>query len=311
MHLDGKNILTFGTTGAQGAGLVPAVAAVGGTAVRATTNPDRARRWRSEGVATVVANLLEPDTVRTAVDDLVRGGDPVSGVEAAALHVPLGLGGPATVEAVIASIGALREAGLPVSVNLGSPVPPPGVPDPFGARAMAAAVLETGAVALSPTAYLENHAAPWALDPISRGELPYPRPSGDTVAWIAAADLGTAAVAALSSDIAGELLVLAGPQRLTFDDLARELALGLGRDLAFQRVSPAQYADLLRPFMGGAADAVGSVYASMPEGPNPLMTPRAEPTWERLGVTPTSARTWASTVLAAALRATVTHTAVT
>ena len=69
-------------------------------------------------------------------------------------------------------------------------------------------------------------------------------------------------------------------------------------------MSPAQYADLLRPFMGRAADAVGSAYASMPEGPNPLMTPHAEPTWDRLGVTPTSARTWASTVLAPALRVT-------
>ncbi len=60
--------------------------------------------------------------------------------------------------------------------------------------------------------------------------------------------------------------------------------------------------------MGGAADAVGSAYASMPEEPNPLMTPHAEPTWSRLGVTPTSARTWASTVLTAALLETVPHT---
>ncbi len=295
MHLHGKHILTFGTTGAQGSGLVPAVTAAGATPVRATSRPEQARQWQSGGDPAAVADLLRPDTVRAAVDA-------VGDLAAAALHVPLGLGGPATADAVLASIGVLRNAGLPVTVNLGSPVPPPGVPDPVGTRAMAAAVLATGAVALSPTAYLENHAAPWALQPIDRGELPYPRPAEDTIAWLAAGDLGSAAVAALRADIAGELLVLAGPQRLTLGDLARELGAGIGRELAFRRVSPAEYAALLRPFMGGAADGVEAAYSAMPDGPNPLMTPHAGPTWDRLGVTPTTARTWASTVLAAALR---------
>jgi uncharacterized protein YbjT (DUF2867 family) len=295
MQLNGTSILTFGTTGAQGSGLVPAVTAAGGTAVRVTSRADQAERWRSAGTAAVVANLLEPATVRAAVD----------GVDAAALHVPLGLGGPDTVTAVLASIAVLRDAGLPVAVNLGSPVPPPGVPDPFGARGLADAVLATGAVALSPTAYLENHAAPWALDPISKGELVYPRPADDTLAWIAAGDLGAAAVAALVQDISAELLVLAGPQRLTFDELAAELGAGIGRELLFRSISPAEYAGLLRPFLGPAADGVEAAYASMPQGPNPLMTPHAGPTWDRLGVTPTTAHDWASTVLAGALRARV------
>ncbi len=295
MELEGRTILTFGTTGAQGSGLVPAATAAGATAVRVTSRPEQARQWRSEGGSAVVANLLEPETVRGAAD----------AADAAALHVPLGLGGPGTSSAILASIAALRGAGLPVTVNIGSPVAPPGAPDPFGARAMADAMLATGAVVLSPTAYLENHVAPWALGPIGAGELLYPRPSEDAIAWIAAGDLGIVAVAALRRDITGELLVLAGAQRLTFDDLARELGAGIGRELAFHRVSPAEYGNLLRPFMAEAADGVEAAYSSMPEEPNPLMTPDAGATWDRLGLTPTSARQWASTVLAGALQARV------
>lgn len=292
MEIDGARVLAFGTAGAQGSGLVEAITAQGGAAVRATSRPDRARQWTAGGHAAVVADLTDVDTVTAAA----------GGVDAAVLHVPLGLGSPEGAAAVVDGIRALRACGLPVTVNLGSPVPPAAAPDPFGVRPLADAVLATGAAALTPTAYLDNHAAPWALATLGRGELVYPRPAADVLAWIAARDLGAAAVAALAADIAGELLVLAGPARLTFDELAAEIGTGIGRPVVFRRVTAPEYGELLRPVVGdGAADGVAAAYGAMPEEPNPLMAPDATAVWARLGVTPTPARNWAATVLAPAL----------
>ena len=289
MELDGARVLVFGTAGAQGSGLVPAVTARGAVPVRATTSAERARDW--DGA--VVADLTDPPSVLAAAD----------GVDAVALHLPLGVPAP---EAVLASVRALRERGLPVTVNLGSPVPPTGAPDPFGVRPTADAVVAAGAVALTPTAYLENHAAPWALGPIARGELVYPRPAGDPLAWIAARDLGTAAVAALAADVSGELLALAGPTVLTFDELAVEIGAGIGRPVEFRRVTAVEYGDLLRPVLGdGAAQGVAAAYGAMPEDANPLMAPDAAAVWARLGATPTPAREWAAAVLRPALDAPV------
>ena len=285
MELDDARVLVFGTAGAQGSGLVPAVRARGAVPVRATTSPERARDW--DGA--VVADLTDSASVLAAAD----------GVDAVALHLPLGLPTPA---AALASVRALRERGLPVTVNLGSPVPPAGAPDPFGVRPTAEAVVATGAVALTPTAYLENHAAPWALGPIARGELVYPRPATDPLAWIAARDLGVAAVAVLAADVTGELLALAGPAVLTFEELAAEIGAGVERPLAFRRVPAAEYGDLIRPVLGdGAAQGVAAAYGAMPEEPDPLMAPDATAVWARLGVTPTPVREWAAAVLRPAL----------
>ncbi len=281
MELRGTHVLAFGTGGAQGAGLIPALRGRGAVPVVARSRP---------GAGDVVADLTDTTSVLAAA----------TGVDAVALHFPLGLD-PA---AVVASVRALRDLDLPVAVNLSSPVPAPGAPDPFGVAAVAAAVLDTGAAAVTPTAYLENHSAPWALGPLSAGELVYPRPADDVIAWVAAGDVAAAVVAALAGDVRGELLALAGPDRLTFDALAAEIGHGLGRPVVFRRVPADTYADLLRPVVGdGAAAGVAAAYGAMPETANPAMAVDAGAAWARLGLTPTPARDWAAAVLAPALAA--------
>jgi uncharacterized protein YbjT (DUF2867 family) len=291
MDLGGVRVLAFGTDGAQGSGLIEALTARGAEAVRASSRDARVDAWRAEDVRAVRADLLDPASVAAAAHE--------SGAAAAALHVPLGAAAPGAVQAVVASVRGLREAGLPVAVNLGTPVAPPGAPDPFGVRDLAAALTGAGAAVATPTGYLENHASPWALEPLRRGELVYPRPADDEVAWITARDVTAALVAALAGDAGGELLVLAGPQRLTFDALAAQIAAGTGREVVFRSITPAEYGDLLRPVLGdAAADGVTAAYSGMPTGPNPLMSPDAGPTWQRLGVSPTTARDWAAQHLA-------------
>jgi hypothetical protein len=87
---------------------------------------------------------------------------------------------------------------------------------------------------------------------------------------------------------------------LTFDQLAAELGAGLDREVAYRRVTPDEYADLLRPVLGPkAAAGVAAGYAAMPEEPSPLMAPDSTAAWAELGFSPTRARDWAARVLAA------------
>ncbi len=289
MELTGKRVLAFGTAGAQGSGVVPAATGRGARVVRATSRPDRAAAWRAAGEHAVVADLTDVGSVVAAAAD----------VDAAVLHLPLGLGSPSQRTAVVGSVGELRRAGLPVAVNIGAPVPAAGAPDAFGTGEVADRLRATGAVVLTPTAYLENHAAPWAVRRIAAGELVYPRPASDRLAWIAAADLGAAALAALAADLEGELVALAGPRALSFVELADEISRGLRRPVAFRQVTPAGYGALLAPVLGpGAAAGVEAFYSGMPDTSPEEMRLDATDTWKRLGVTPTTAHEWAATVLA-------------
>ena len=296
MQLDGTQVLALGTTGSQGSGLVHALEQQRAQPVRVTSDPARAAAWQAAGLRSEFADLTDPDSLRAAVRS--------SEARAAVLHVPLGLAGPQGWASVVAGVTVLRELGLVVAVNIGSPVPADGAPDPRGGRDRAAALTATGAVVVSPTAYLENHLSPWSAGPLAVGELPYPRPVDDVIAWITARDVTVAAVAGLAGDHGGQLFRLAGPQPLSFADLAEELGAGLGRRLVFREVSAQEYGDMLRPFIAEeAADAVAGMYGSMPRTPDPSLSPDAGDVWRRLGVTPTPARRWAADVLAPFLAA--------
>lgn len=296
MDVTAAPVLALGTTGAQGSGLLEALSARGARPVRVTSDPARAAAWTARGEVAVVADLADPASLLSGARS--------TGARAAVLHVPLGLASPDAVGAVVESVATLREAGLAVAVNVGGPVPVQGSPDPTGRRALAAQLADTGATVVSPTGYLENHLAPWTTGKISNGELLYPRPADDVIAWIAARDVTAAAVATLVQDRGGEVLRLAGPDPLTFSVLAQELGAGLGRALVFREVSPQEYGDLLEPYLGAeAAQGVAGFYGAMPRTADPSMSPDAAGVWESLGVEPTPARRWAAEVLAPALGA--------
>lgn len=296
MQLAATTVLALGTTGAQGSGLLDALAGRGARAVRVTSDPARADAWRADGQAAATADLVDPGSLVAAAMS--------TGAEAAVLHVPLGLGSPDGVAAVVASVAALREAGLAVAVNVGGPVPAEGAPDPTGRRPLAEALAATGAAVVAPTAYLENHLAPWATGLLASGELAYPRPAEDVVAWIAARDVTAAAVASLAGDRGGTVTLLAGPQRLTFAELTAEVSGGLGRPLVFREVGPQEYGAMLEPFLGpDAAAGVAGFYAAMPRTPDPSLAPDVGDVWGSLGLVATTARQWAAEVLAPVLAA--------
>lgn len=289
--LTGRRILAIGTRGDQGSGLVDAITDAGATAVLASSRGEQVATWHAEGRDAVVLDLSRPDEVA----------DVATGAHAwgAVTHMPLSMGPDAPRAGH--SAAALAQAGVRTVVNLGTVIPPVGEPDPFGVRATVAALDGTGVTLLGVTAYLENLAAPWSLDALADGVLRYPRPADDPIAWITARDVTRAGVAALDHP-GGATHQLAGPDSLTFAELAAELAEGLDRPIVFQRVTPAEFAASARPYLGGAAAGVEQAYASMPEKPNPLMAPDASAAWEALGVTPTTAREWAAAVVAPHLR---------
>lgn len=297
MNLSGQRILVVGSAGAQGSGLQPAAVDAGAVPVRVTTQAERAEQWRAGGHEAAVADLTDPAGMAAVLRE--HRIDAVAGI------LPLALGGPDRVAAGVRTYLSISGAGVPVTVNVGAPLPPPGAPDVTGSRATADALAGAGAAVLTPTGYLENHAAPWALRSIAEGELIYPRPGGDPVAWIAAADMGRAQIAALAHGVAGEVLALSGPDALTFDDLAAQLGSGLGASLVFRRVPAAEYAAATRPYIGEhAAAGVEAFYGSLPDTPNPPMTPREAPAnWDRLGLRPITGSSWAAEVLRPALDA--------
>ncbi|MGL5819615.1 MAG: hypothetical protein ACRCYR_18790 [Phycicoccus sp.] len=291
----GGAVLAFGVAGSQGTGLVDALRRQGATPVLVSSRPEQVAEWRSAGEQAAVGDLRDPSGLVDLAREVAAG--------AAVLHTPLSLG-PDGAASVVASVQSLRDQGLRVAVNIGTPVPAEDAPDPFGARAGATAFTATGAVVLSPTAYLENHAAPWALGPLASGELVYPRPADDRVAWIATGDVTAAAVAALGAGAEGRVLPLAGPEVLTFEELAAAVGDAVGRPVRFRRVDADEWAALLTPVLGeAAANGVAAAYRAMPEQPNPALSQDASATWQLLGIAPRTARDWAAETLVPRLAA--------
>ncbi|MGL5910425.1 MAG: hypothetical protein ACRCZP_10530 [Phycicoccus sp.] len=292
---DSSTVLAFGIAGSQGTGLVDALQERGAVPVQVSSRPEQVTAWRSEGRQAALGDLRDA----SGLSDLARE----VAADAAVLHTPLSLG-PDGAAAVVESVRSLRDRGLRVAVNVGTPVPAEGAPDPFGARSVAAALAASGAVVVAPTAYLENHVAPWALGPISRGELVYPRPADDRVAWVATRDVTAAAVAALGAGAEGRVLPVAGPEVLTFEELATAVSDAVGRAVRFRRVDADEWAALLTPVLGEAAAAgVAAAYRAMPEQPNPALSQDASATWQLLGITPRTARDWAAETLVPVLTA--------
>ncbi|MGL5927493.1 MAG: hypothetical protein ACRCY8_01030 [Dermatophilaceae bacterium] len=296
LDVAGSTVLALGVAGSQGTGLVDALRERDASPVLVSSRPEQVSAWLSAGERAALGDLRHA----TGLADVARD---VAAV-AAVLHVPLSLGGPDGAAAVVESVRSLRDHGLRVAVNVGTPVPAEEAPDPFGARSLAAALTATGAVVVSPTAYLENHVAPWALGPIAEGELVYPRPADDQVAWVATRDVTAAAAAALDAGAEGRVLPVAGPEVLTPGELASAIGDALGRTVRFRRVDADEWAALLTPALGeAAAKGVAAAYRAMPEESNPALSQDASTTWQLLGITPRTARTWAAETLVPRLAA--------
>ncbi|MGN9813667.1 SDR family oxidoreductase [Micromonospora sp. BQ11] len=281
-----QQVLVVGASGAQGGPVARRLAAAGHR-VLGLTRGGHAEALSAVGVTPVRADLADPASLATVVRE--------TGVRAAFLHAPMSLGpdGPRP------ALEALLDAGIERLVfNTGMALPPAPVGNPRldGQIATVNWLLGSGrATVLVPTGYLENFSAPWSAPRVAAGELLYPRPADDLVAWVTNEDVATATEAVLRTPAAiGRRLPLAGPQALTFTDVAAGLAEALGRPVAFRQITGGEYGQLVGTVLGPQVGAlIGMAYDSMPPGRNPLMTPDTTETRELLGIEFTSLVDWA------------------
>lgn len=281
--------VVFGSTGAQGGPVAHALLDHEVHVRAVTRDTARARVLVERGAEPVAADLRDPDSVAAAA----------KGADLAFLHRPMSLGGPDADAVEKAAIAALKRAGVGHLVyNTGMAVPDAPVGHPMLDARVAAIqrLLDDDATVLVPTGYMENFSAAWSAPLVAAGELVYPRPADDRVAWLTNDDVGAATAAALDrgASAQGTLLRLAGPEALTFPEVADRLGRALGRDVRFRSISGAEYGEVVGRVLGPQAGAmIGAAYDAMPTGPNPLMTPDTTRAREVLGIDFTPLEVWA------------------
>lgn len=285
-----RTALVIGSTGSQGRPAALALLAAGWQVRALTRDASRAADLVERGAQAVEADLRDPEALRSVA----------LGADAAYFHLPMSVAGPQGGQVEQAALAALAEAGvghLVVNVGMALPDEPIGVPMLDGRVAAVRALLEQGATVLMPTGYMENFAAAWSRPHVRAGELLYPRPADDPVAWVTSEDVGAATVGALAvPDLSrGKRYRLAGPEVLTFTQVAATLGQVLGHPVAFRRITGQEYAGMIAPVLGEElAFGIGAGYDQMPPFPNPLMAPDTTAAREELGVTFTSLADWAA-----------------
>jgi uncharacterized protein YbjT (DUF2867 family) len=280
-----STVVVHGAAGTQGAAIVRRLVAAGHR-VRAVV-----RRTPAGGVhpnaTPVVADLLDPGALV----------DAYLGADAVVVQLPLVFAADTAVPQARAVLEALRKAAVPrVVFNTAAALAPEPVGVPFvDARVLLAAELADAvprASIVSPAStYMENIAAPWSWPLVGAGQLAYPLPASLPNPWLALDDLGAAVVDLLSAPVPPPLQVVAGPQALTGEEAAAELALALERPVRWRTVDPGEYERMLAPHLGPEA-AAGVAAAYVPPPPGAPQAPPPDPAVVRTGTT--TLRGWAA-----------------
>lgn len=198
-------------------------------------------------------------------------------------------------------VEAARARGIGrIVLNLGG-TPGPAEEHPFFADLHAARdrVAASGVpfVVLQPTVYLDNLAAPNARAGLAAGTIAYPAAAEAPVSWLSHRTLGAwvAAVAGGAAD--GRTLAIGGPEALTGDDLARAIGSGVGKDLRYIAIAPADFAAALNAAMGApAGDRLAAIYERLARHTESMRIDPAQA--QEFGVALESAADFARRVLA-------------
>jgi uncharacterized protein YbjT (DUF2867 family) len=265
-----KTIAVHGATGSQGAPVAAALTAAGHV-VRPVT--------RASG-----ADLLD----RLSLEAAYRGADAV------VLQLPL-VYDERALEMAENAARAAESAGIAhLVVNAGGLMPPEPIGVPFvDARHRAAAADVACVTVLQPTIYMENLSAPWCADGVASGDVDYPVPGEAPMRWVATADVAGAVARAIERAAAG-WFPLPG-RAVTGHDVAAALGAALGRPMRWRTITPAEFGDRIRPYVGDhAADGSAAFYEMLAASPPPAPDPG--PALEALGWAPRDVATWAREV---------------
>jgi NAD(P)H dehydrogenase (quinone) len=284
-------VVVHGATGAQG-GPVARKLADAGHDVRVLVREPGS--FESTRATPIVADLADPSSVRAAYAD----------ADALFLHLPM-VFDEALLERIIQNLVAAIEGAHLRHVVFSTSGPLPPVPIGLPAIDLKVQFVQVLAEAdlittvLRPTMFMESLAAPWsAAAVVHEGRLRYPLPPEVTIAWISNDDVAAYAAAALERGAAAEgLFDVAGPEALDGGGVVASLGRALGREVEWVRITPDEFEEGLRPYLGahralGVSDAYRAINA--PGADPPPLTPDCGPALAALPIERTTLEHWAS-----------------
>lgn len=122
-------------------------------------------------------------------------------------------------------------------------------------------------VHLRPTFFMDNFLTFYGEGIVERGQIALPAGKGKT-SFVAAADIGELAATALLGDAHAEEWPITGSEDLDHDDVARQIAAAIGRDVRYVDISPEAHAEGMRangmPEHG--VQTMSSLYAAVRHG---------------------------------------------
>ncbi len=178
-------------------------------------------------------------------------------------------------------------------INASCMLPPVQIGVPYlDARHVAACADVARVTVLQPTIYMDNLSAPWSAPRIvEEGVVAYPLPLDAPIPWVALADVAGAIETAIADEVGGWFALPGVPT--TGQEIAFALDEATGRPVHWSAITPAAFADMLRPYLGDhAAEGTAAFYATLAEAP-PAPVPDPTPAQEALGWAPRDIVAWA------------------
>jgi len=245
--------IVHGASGAQGGPVLAALKAAGKPVLSVV------RHEKSLNDTAVVATDL------SSVEQLVKI---YAGATGVFVHLPLGAPDQqlAYAKNIAAALVAARPARIVVSTS-GQIIDRPDSPlqqpadsaIPTLVRALEKAGLSFAVVA--PRLYLENLLAPHVFEGVhNEGILRYPLAESFPVAWASNQDVADVVVKLFDrTDVSGVVAIGQQPA-LTGDQLAAAFGEYLGKKVIYEAITPEQFGEVLRPYLGEAVVGVVGLY---------------------------------------------------
>lgn len=173
-----------------------------------------------------------------------------------------------------------------------------------GRRDIERSLEETGipCVFIEPTVFMDNQYRIWSRPLIMRdGIFAYPAKPDLKINWVCLEDVAQAMVKALQTDAAdGQHVPIGGPEALVGDEVAANLAEGLGRPVRFQSLAPEEFAARMSELVTGSRevqplsiyDGMAKFYAFYNSQPTSPLVVDPNDARDLLGMKPTSHLDW-------------------
>jgi uncharacterized protein YbjT (DUF2867 family) len=282
-------ILTYGSTGSQGEPVARKLLEAGHQVRAVVRHPERANALQAKGAEIIQGDLADLEGLNRAS----------SGVDAMFLMFPFSAQGN-PFELLGNALEAAKSSGVNFLVFNASgqaPVKPTGIPILDFRIQLEEFIANCGIpnVILRPGAYMENFLGPWCLPSVQAQNLvAYPHRNEMHVSWIASDDLGSLAVAAFEHPhLAGQRFTLGGPEALDGGATARAFTAGLGREIAYQAITPEAFGATMAQIMGSeAGEGIRVAYGYSNEQPDNAMSVDMGDVLEHLPVHLTTLEDW-------------------